>query len=954
MLAVTSCAQPLAVSLNMGTRARMSDAPVAGSARPPVVLASKVRAPGAAARAARRPRLLPDPQEFQDTRLVLIKALAGYGKTTLLRQYRDWLIEHDFAVAWLRFDAADNEKTRAVAYLAAACTAVDPGLEAHLAPFLSALPPLSSEDILAALINRLERSARPIVLLIDDYHVIHSSEVHDALFYFLVNMPPNVHCVVASRTQPRWTMAEIAHNGTVRVLDETEIRFDAGEIADYLAGAHGVTLDEAGLRALVDQTRGWITAIKLAALSMEKKQSGLLSGRVISGSHRGLVDYLAQSVLARQDPETQDFLLRTAPLDRLCAPLCDAVTGTGNGRRLLEKLQRDNLFIEPLDAHGVWFRYHALFAEFLVDRLLRDARFDRADIHRRASDWYEANEQLNAAAEHALAAGDEARREALIETAIIDLVRASQVALAIGWFEHLPEAFSAAKPNLLTAMAWSYICSRRFAKAQTLLQQTELVLTRQRERLSEEDHRHADQYLVEVESAQLELARVRSGQLPERARLQEIKDRLRPGWDFLRAFVELLICHVNLRDDRLETAFAAVADAVVYARRVPNLFVANIALEYQARIRYLQGRMGEASDFCSQAIDRALDQVGEPLPVACRIHLLAAEIAYETNDLQRSRARLDQAIQLTALNESPDVLCETEILAARHAAATAGERAGAARLFEYNNRLEESSPPLLDRLRAFQAWFLTGCGDLAAAEGILRQLPVPVDSSRPPATLVVDPLDEFRYLALCRYLIAAGQATPAVNWLRHLLRLAERGGRLRACVRINGLLALAQAAREQHDSALRYVRETLLLGERGGFTRIIVDLGDDLMGLLDRYQQRLQPAAVADEQARLRYIARLLGVWKGNGEAPPVAQRPSRPAAPEAMPPEVAGYERLTSRELQILQLVAQGSTNRDVASELMIAESSVRWHVRNLYTKLGVHNRTGASAKARRLKLIH
>lgn len=937
----------------MGTRVHQNHDSAPGG-RLPVILASKVRPPAGSPPATRRPRLMPRADEFEQTRLVLIKALAGYGKTTLLRQYKDWLEAHGLAVAWLRFDAADNEQARAIAYLAAAFAEVDPGLETYLAPFLSALPPLSTEDILAALIHRLAGTGREIALVIDDYHTIVAEHVHDALFYFVLNMPRNVHCVIASRSRPPWTIAEIAHGGSVRVLEETDIRFDAAEIADYLATAYGVRLDGASLDALREQTNGWITAIKLAALSLEQRHSGLLPEKIISGTHRGLVDYLAQSVLERQDQETQDFLLQTAPLERLCASLCDAVTGTDNARQMLEKLLRENLFLEPLDANGVWYRYHALFSEFLQGQLEKSPRFRSADIHRKASYWYEVNRQPYAAADHALAAGDEARKEALIEAAILDMVRASQISLAIGWFENLPEAFSAAKPNVMIPMAWSYIYSRRFGKAEALLQKADILLTQRSERLSDEDRAIADEFVVEIEVARLHLQRMSTGQPAGRSRLQRLKGLLRPEWNFLRAFVELEICNVSMHEDRLEAAFAAASDAVVFARKVPNLFIANIALECLARIRYLQGRTGEARDFCNQAIDRALDRVGDPLPVAGRFHLMAAEICYETNDLARSRSRLDQAIQLIALNESPDVISETEILAARHAAATLGERAAAAQLIEYNNRLDGSAPQSLDRLRAFQAWFLTGCGDLDAAEGVLRQLQVPVDSPRPPPALVVDPMLEICYLALCRYSIAAGRAEQAVNWLRHLLRLAERGGRLRSCVRIHGLLALAQTLRGQTESALRYVREMLLLGERSGFTRLIVDLGDDLMALVDAYRQQLHPARGEGGEARLCFVRHLAGVWRGNGTALEPPHLPSRQPATDVPRTEAGGCERLTGRELQILQLIAQGSSNRDVATELLIAESSVRWHVRNLYAKLGVHNRTGASAKARSLKLIH
>ena len=202
-------------------------------------------------------------------------------------------------------------------------------------------------------------------------------------------------------------------------------------------------------------------------------------------------------------------------------------------------------------------------------------------------------------------------------------------------------------------------------------------------------------------------------------------------------------------------------------------------------------------------------------------------------------------------------------------------------------------------------------------------------------------------------MIASGHPDHAVNWLRHLLRIAERGGRVRSCVRINGLLALAQTARHEHDSSLRYVREMLQLGEQGGFARLIVDLGDDLMGLLDAYRARLKDARVDGDAGRRRYIEHLLEVWRGHGPALPASRAPSRQVAAEASRREPVGCERLTRRELQILRLIAQGSSIRDVAGELLIAESSARWHVRNLYAKLGVHNRAGASAKARSLKLI-
>lgn len=922
------------------------------SLRLPVILRNKVRPPKSAGTLSPRPRLMPRIEDLQSARLILLKALAGYGKTTLLRQYSQWLAQNDVAVAWLRCDAADNEKTRAVAYIAAAFAELDPDISGDLAPFLSALPPLPTEDILAALINRLEQLNGEIYLIIDDYHTIADEQVHEALFFLLLNLPPHVHCVVASRSLPPWNLAEIEHNGAVHVVDESEIRFSSEEIADYLKTHHNVTLDDDSLKAFHNKTEGWITAIKLAAHSLEKQHSGMLPEAVISGSHRGLVDYLAGSVLERQDEETQTFLLRTAPLDRLCASLCNAVTGANNAQVMLDKLVRENLFLEPLDAKGEWYRYHSLFSEFLNDRLRKNPDLSAHDIHKKASFWFEVNRQPYLAAEHALAAGDEARKESLIEGAILDMVRASQVALAIGWFERLPEAFSANKPNILIPLVWSYLRSRRMQKAQELLEKAKTLLTDRADDLSDEDRKSRDEFLVEIEIAEMDLKRVWEGELPDIKRLAEIREGLQPDWHFLRAFVELETCYVYLSEDKLEAAFAAASDTVIFAKKVPNPFLANIALDELANIRYLQGRLAEAWQYCGQAIDRAHDEAGEPLPVAGRFHLAAAKIYYETNDLEKSRTHLDQAIQLTGLNESQQILSEIEIVAAEHIAAAHGEQAAALRLVEYNNnQLDQGEPQSIDRVRSYQAWFLTGCGDLDAAEGVLSQLSAPVARHRPSPTFAINPFVEIRYLAMCRYLVAAGKADMAVNWLRHLARLAERGGRTRSEIVVNGLMAIAQSSRNQHDDALRHVREMLRLGEQGGFARIIVDLGDDLLGLLDAYRKRL--AEAAENEERLKYAERLLGMAKG-GQAP-VQMAGTAPRKPPSDAQRADGlYDRLTNREHQILELIAQGKKNRDVAIELLIAESSVRWHVRNLYSKLDVHNRTEASAKARALKLIH
>ena len=936
----------------------MTEKPQFGSVNPkrrgqaPIVIGNKVRRPSGAIKVVPRTRLF---QSFstQQSGLVIVKAAAGFGKTTLLKQLDQELCQPGHNIAWLRIDSSDNEVTRALTYLVAAFAEVDENFRQAMAPITSAIPPHPIEDVVASLIDQISMIGYSITLLIDDYNTITSPATHKAMFYFLCNLPENVRCVVATRSLPPWNLQELKNHQSVTVIEESEIRFTTDETNDYLKLCHNIELQSDSVERFHQQTDGWVTAIKLASISLANKQSPSISERLISGSHAELVGFLAEAVFSDIEEETQDFLLQTSILDRFCPALCDSITGNHNAQSILDQLLRDNLFLEPLDNRGEWFRYHVLFAEFLLDRARKSRTTDLAKLHRKASIWLEVNRQPHAAAEHALAAGDEARRNDLIEDAILEMVRGSQIAQAIGWFESLPSTFSEYKPDVLIPMSWAYAYARRYTNAEELLKRARRALEDFPEKLTDNDKERLDEYLIEVEIGEYDLNRVRNNTPANIKSLREIKDKLRPDWHFLRAYTEVLIAQANIEADSLDAAFAAAADAIIFAQKVPNAFVANLAAELLVRIRYWQGRLDEAWSFCGQSIDQARDEAGDPLPVAGHFNLLAAQIHYERNDLEKSRGFLQEALRLTALNDSPDILSETEILAAQLLTVEQGEAAGAMRLFEFNNdQLSKSAQTSIDRVRSMQAWFLSGCGEYDAAQEVLETLGISIDRSAPPAQLVVTPLTEPTYFAMCRLMVLTGRADNAVNWLRHLLRLAQRSGRIQSCVLVFGLLALAQSARQQHDAALRYVREMLTFASQDKLARTIVDLGPEIINLITDYLRYLEEApATAERLSAINLIEHLIEVSKGS-KAP--IQTGAKTPIPRHEPrQDAASYDRLTNRELQILELIARGKTNREVATELLIAESSVRWHVRNLYTKLDVHNRTEASAKGRALRLI-
>ena len=395
------------------------------------VLATKLYAP------ARRPQLVARPRiaDRLDTtleaghRLTLVSAPAGFGKTTLLS---DWLTDlqqrqRQTRVGWLSLDDDDNDLTRFMAHLLAALQSAELEVDAGVLESLST----ASAAALTPLVNDIARAGEPEpgmqwIVVLDDYHVIGASEVHEAVAFLLDHLPDHLHLVLATRSDPPLPLARLRSRAQLSELRAADLRFTPGEAQAFLNRVMGLELTEADVDALEDRTEGWIAGLQLAALSLRgiadrKEIADFISA--FTGSNRFVIDYLADEVLARQPPQVRDFLLRTAVLDRLHGPLCDAVTGGTDGTRTLEDLERGNLFVVPLDTERSWYRYHHLFADVLHARLLAEHPEQVPDLHERASVWFAARGIVADAVRHALAAEDFDRAAYLMEEALPELSR---------------------------------------------------------------------------------------------------------------------------------------------------------------------------------------------------------------------------------------------------------------------------------------------------------------------------------------------------------------------------------------------------------------------------------------------------------------------------------------------------------------------------------------------------
>jgi LuxR family transcriptional regulator, maltose regulon positive regulatory protein len=407
-----------------------------------------------------------------EAKLTLISAPAGFGKTTLLA---DWL-EADPAngrsTAWLSLEQSDNDPALFWTYLITALQTAAPTIGAGPLSLLhSSQSPI--EVILAELLNDLSTLAAEVVLALDDYHVIDTREVNDEMVFLLDHLPPQIHLVIASRADPALPLARMRSRGELVEIRAAELRFTPDETAAYLNDAMGLKLTAQDVAALEGRTEGWIAALQLAALSMQGREdvAGFIAG--FAGDDRYIVDYLAEEVLQRQPEHVRHFLLQTSILDRLSGPLCDAVTGQDGGRAMLEALERENLFLVPLDDRRRWYRYHHLFADVLQAHLL-DEQPDRApELHRRASVWFEQDGESSEAIRHALAAEDFERAADLTELALPALRRGRQEGAIRNWVEALPDELLRVRPVLNVGFVGALVASGEFEGVEARLRDAE-------------------------------------------------------------------------------------------------------------------------------------------------------------------------------------------------------------------------------------------------------------------------------------------------------------------------------------------------------------------------------------------------------------------------------------------------------------------------------------------------
>jgi LuxR family maltose regulon positive regulatory protein len=896
-----------------------------------------------------RPRLIERLNAGLHRKLTLISAPAGFGKTTLLSE---WIHRRDaqappLQVAWLSLDEGDNDLTRFLAYLLSALQAglhtagqtIDEGALRGLLATLQSPNPIDHELVLTLLLNELAGRPERVVLVLDDYHAIDdaspgSAAIDQALAFLLRHLSPppgGLHLVIASRTDPTLPLSRLRARGQLTELRTADLRFRGEEIDLFFQHVVGLPLSPDEARTLEGRTEGWITGLQLAGLALQSlvRQTTSTEGpeqqervasfvRSFGGSHRYVIDYLVDEVFDQLVPETQEFLLQTSVLDRLTADLCDWVTGEENSQSLLEQLEAANLFLIPLDGERRWYRYHHLFAELLRQRL-RQAQPDAApSLHSRASEWYAAHDFPLDAVQHAFASGDLDQAANRIEGAGLTLIGQGAFTTVRTWIEALPADLVRRRPYLSVYHAWTSSFTHQLDAIEPFLQQARGALCLQGS--LPDDAGVAAEIQGHVATLRAWNARRRRDNARAIALLTEAAGCLDRGDPFVRTFAALNLGLAYLDDGALNQAARSLREAAAQGEAAGNELAVLTATSYLGAVLILQGRLHEAARLCRQAIQDHLARHGKPHPTCCLIYLRLAWVLAEWNDIDGFYANLSQAVLLAhqirydavVKSGSLSMAWEKELLA------------GQGRVVE----LADDVAAIVKQVAA----------DASSAGGAPVAGAVPdLESQNTEAYLADDAYFEiwpgYSDHARARDLAQAGRQQEALDLLAQVYHAAQRVEGIGQMIEARSSQALIYQSQGRIELALEAIKDALDLSESEGYVRTYVDRDAPMEKLLRR---------AADRGIKPGYTAKLLAAFR--------AAPPGKGRTPSQHP---ALVEPLSPRELEVLRLVAQGLSNREIAERLYLALSTIKGYNRTIYGKLQVQRRTEAVARARELGLL-
>lgn len=881
-----------------------------------------------------KPSLVPRPYLVEKLtqglagKLTLVSAPAGFGKTTLLSS---WVHQVEMPAAWVSLDLDDNDPSRFWIYVFAALEGVAARLGTRARAALEAPQPPPIEALLTNLINQAIALPEKVILVLDDYHVIENQIIDQAISFWLERLPPQIHLVLCGRSDPMLNLARLRGQGQMTEIRERDLRFSVAEVRAFFQGVAGATLSADMISALHSRTEGWAVGLQLAAMVIQGRDDAAEFIYAFAGDNSFVADYLTEEVLNQQPEPVRRFLLRTSILNRLNGPLCDAVVGEvvndlGNSQQMLAYLDKHNLFLVSLDDRRYWFRYHQLFAELLRYRLEQTQPTWVRSVHNRAGSWYAANGYVDEALNHWITAEDWDFAADLIESVAPDLIGQGRITILDRYLGSLPESFIQSRPYLCLYHAWILNVTNQAEYLESRIQDVERALSAQK----------PDAYATADIRGQIAAIRAydarRRKELALAIKFSDEALALLPD-DNLRARSAALF-HLGLtqlHQGNLEEAAKALAQGRQLGEPGGNLYVTLATSAYLTDVLVAQGKLGQAAELCVQTIERSLDRhQKESLAGLAYVYASLGQILYERNELEEAAVNLTEGVELGELTGNWRATMAA-LMALAWLRQMEGNTNEAGRLLLEASDLSDQARTSFREmeLAAWQARFDLVNGNLAAARHWMESYGSE-DAAQSGSHNVSDRV-------LVRVLLAHKQASEALDVLDQLGRKAESEGAAGRLVEIRALKALAYLTQNEPRRAFFELERALTLAEPEGYARTFIDEGAPMAVLLGRFVSQLDHGSALGGFAR-RLLAAMQNVQFGGSDF-------------STLPDEL--FISFTKGELIVLRLLAAGYKTPEMADELQLAKSTIKWYLRNIYGKLGVHRRADAIAMARELNLL-
>jgi len=841
----------------------------------------------------------------EQRKLTLVAAPAGYGKTTLITSWLNSFPKSTQHI-WLSLEKNDNDPARFLSYWAAAWNRIgDFGLE-NILELLDTPQLPHFQIVLDEIINAFARLEEPAILVLDDYHIITSPLIHEMLEYFFEHQPRLAHLVMITRSDPSLPLARLRARGQMTEIRASDLRFTEEEASQFFNQSMQLVLNEEDIRSLDLRTEGWAVGLQLAAVALKNLPDPQRFVETFRGSHRYVLDYLAEEVIRQQRDDVREFLIQTSILERFNAESCEALTGDTDSPGLLSELEQANLFLIPLDDERVWYRYHHLFADFLRTEL---SKTEIEKLYKKAALWHEQNDLLSEAVQYAISSGDLAFSADVIDRGLRKnaIWSGGDLTLYTTWLDALPPQVFQSRPALSLSASHVLYMSGRFDLAEKQIDLAEQTLHAQFSSPEKE------QMLALASLYRGVIASVRgdTGQAIEKITFAQERIPQEYHLHHARGFYSLGLAYEL--SEQTELAVQNYLKSCEEAQSAGVLSLAIQALGAAAQVQISLGQLSLAQQACQSAIQIAGDK---RLPPLGSVESILGCIALERNDLATAEEFLQNGI---ALSRRGGLMADV-ILGLSYFA----------RLHTYQGRVSKAFEAIQEANVIMQGYGVERMSMLAAAhianlqlltgqEGAAVQWAVAYHAVR------ADQQHEFADLTLVRVLLKTDERENIPSILDPLIKRHQAQGRVRTVIESMILMALFHRAEKDTPAAVDWLSQALGLAAPEGFLHIFLDEGEALLDLLPKARQTAPELVDA-----------ILNIQQAGSDSPPS--------------PLDQLIDPLSEQELRILNLLVAGKSNKEIADELVISVGTAKWHVHNVLQKLGVSNRSQAIARAREL----